>query len=113
MKNDNTYNWQRKCGRMTNTFTINNYTYNVELSIHAESRLKERNIDLFQAVGVILALGEKRIKDYTNSKRDILIHAKENGISVVCSVESNTIVIRTVIDNADAYAKVGTSVVNL
>lgn len=104
---------RRKSGKMINTFTINNKTYSIRLSDHAQLRLQQRNIDLFQAVGAILALGEKRIVDYAGSNRDILIQDKEHNFSVVCCIESRTITIITVIDNADAYAKEGTGVVSL
>ena len=96
-----------------NTFTINNKTYSIRLSDHAQLRLKQRNIDLFQVIGSILSLGENRITKYSGADRDIFIQDKEHNFSVVCNITSHTITIVTCIDNADCFIKDGTIAVNL
>lgn len=106
-------NFNKKVGYTVATFTIKNKTYSVRLTKHAELRLKERNIDLYQTIGNILSLGEKRIINYSGSNRDILIQDKENGFSIVCTIELRTIYIITVIDNCDCWVKSGTSIINL
>lgn len=103
----------KKVGHSVNTFTINNQNFSIRLTDHAELRLKQRNIDLFQAIGSILSLGEKRITEYQNANRDIFIMDKEHNFSIVIAIESNTIYIVTVIDKADCFIKSGTIAVNL
>lgn len=104
---------KKKVGKSMHTFTINNKTYSIRLSDHAELRLKQRNIDLFQAIGSILSLGENRITKYSGADRDIFIQDKQHNFSVVCNITARTITIVTVIDNADCYIKNGTIAVNL
>ena len=104
---------KRKAGHMINTFTLNNNTYSIRLSSHAAQRLQQRNIDLFQATGSILSLGEKTITAYSGSNRDIFIQDKQNNFSVVCNITNRTITIITVIDNADCWVKNGTIAVKL
>jgi len=112
MNNNNT-NYKRKAGTSINTFTINNKTYSIRLTTHAEQRLTERNIDLFQVTGSILSLGQKTITDYSGSNRDIFIIDKEHNFSVVCNITNRTITIVTCIDNADCWCKKGTIAVKL
>ncbi|MCE5220112.1 MAG: DUF4258 domain-containing protein [Clostridium sp.] len=107
------HNNRRKHGKMINTFTLNNKTYSIRLTNHAEQRLNQRNIDLFQVTGSILSLGQKTITDYSGSNRDIFIMDKEHNFSVVCNITINTITIVTVIDNSDCWVKDGTIAVKL
>ena len=104
---------RRKAGKSMHTFTINGKTYSIRLSDHAELRLKQRNIDLFQAIGAILSLGENRITKYSGADKDIFIMDKEHNFSVVCNITSHTITIVTCIDNADCFIKDGTIAINL
>jgi|GEM_PF-2493413 len=111
---NNQYNHnKRKKGRSVNTFTINGQSFSIRLTDHAELRLKQRNIDLFQTVGSILSLGEERILSYKDAGKDIMIIDKEKGFSIVAAIEGNTIMIVTVIDKADVFVKSGTTAVNL
>jgi len=103
----------RKVGKSVNSFNINGQTFSIRLSDHAELRLKQRGIDLFQAVGVILSPGQERILNYRDSGRDIMIIDKEKGFSIVAAIEGNCIIIVTVIDKIDIYIKEGTTAVNL
>jgi hypothetical protein len=98
---------------MVNTFTLNNKTYSIRLSDHASERLQQRNIDLFQAVGAILSLGENRITEYSGNNRDIFILDNEHNFSVVCNIEFRTITIVTAIDKVDCFIKSGTIAINL
>jgi hypothetical protein len=111
--NNRNYKHHKKAGKPVNTFTIENKTYSIRLSEHAELRLKQRNIDLYQAIGSILSLGKERITDYAGSNRDIFIMDNANNFSVVCNIEYRTITIITVIDKADCYIKDGTIAINL
>jgi hypothetical protein len=114
--NNNTYNnnnRRRKPGKMINNFTLNGKTYSIRLTNHAEQRLQQRNIDLFQVTGSILSLGQKTITDYSGSNRDIFIIDKEHNFSIVCNITHRTITIVTVIDNADCWVKSGTIAVRL
>lgn len=104
---------KRKAGKQVTQFTIQNKTYSIRLTNHAELRLKQRNVDLYQAIGSILSLGEKRIQEYSGSNRDIFIMDKENGFSIVCNIEARTITIVTIIDKIDCFIKAGTIAVNL
>ena len=111
-KSSNIYR-RRKPGKMINSFTIFNKTYSIRLTNHAEQRLQERQIDLFQVTGSILSLGENIIEKYSGSNRDIFIMDKANNFSVVCNIVNYTIMIVTVIDNADCWVKSGTIAVRL
>ncbi|MDD2627822.1 MAG: DUF4258 domain-containing protein [Clostridia bacterium] len=106
-------NYKRKAGTSINTFTINNKTYSIRLSFHAQQRLTDRNIDLYQVTGSILSLGEKTITEYSGSNRDIFIMDKVNNFSIVCNITNNTITIVTVIDNCDCWIKNGTIAIKL
>ena len=107
------YHHHKKRGSAVNTFTIDKKTYSIRLTDHAQLRLQQRNIDLFQVIGSILSLGENRITEYQNTNRDIFIMDKQNNFSIVFTIEQNTIYIITVIDSADCYIKSGTIAVNL
>lgn len=109
----NNHNHKRKAGHQVTQFTIQNKTYSIRLTNHAEDRLKQRNIDIYQTIGSILSLGEKRIQYYSGSNRDIFIMDKENGFSIVCNIELRTITIVTVIDKIDCFVRAGTIAVNL
>jgi len=109
----NTYNRHRKAGHMISTFTIANKTYSIRLSSHANQRLTDRNIDLYQVTGSILSLGEKTITAYAGNNRDIFIQDRQNNFSIVCNITNRTITIITVIDNADCWVKNGTIAVKL
>ena len=98
---------------MISTFTIANKTYSIRLSSHAQQRLQQRQLDLYQTTGSILSLGEKTITDYAGSNRDIFIQDKQNNFSIVCNITNRTITIITVIDNCDCWIKNGTIAVNL
>lgn len=104
---------KRKKGRSVNTFSINGQSFSIRLTDHAELRLKQRNVDLFQAIGSLLSLGEERILSYKDAGKDIMIIDKEKGFSIVAAIEGNTIMIITVIDKGDVYVKSGTTAVNL
>jgi len=98
---------------MVNSFTIENKTYSIRLTQHAQQRLQQRNIDLYQTIGSILSLGQKTITEYSGSNRDIFILDKAHNFSIVCNIENCTITIITVIDSADCWIKQGTTAVNL
>ena len=104
---------RRKNGRMISSFTIGNKTYSIRLTAHAKQRLTDRNIDLYQVTGSILSLGENIIEKYSGSNRDIFIMDKANNFSVVCNIVNYTIMIVTVINNADCWIKNGTIAVKL
>jgi hypothetical protein len=113
MKKDNTYFWKRTIGDMLNQFTISGITYTIDVSYHADGRSDERNIDMFKIVGAILSLGEKRIKEYTENRKCVLIMDNDNKFSVVFKIKGHRIIIITVIDKANCYAKNGTDIVKL
>ena len=104
---------RRRAGISINTFTLNSKTYSIRLSKHANQRLADRNIDLYQVTGSILSLGQKTITAYSGSNRDIFIMDKPNNFSIVCNISACTITIITVIDNVDCWIKSGTIAVNL
>lgn len=103
----------RKRGRSINQFTINSRTFSIRLTDHAEIRLSQRELDLYQITGAILSLGKERILFYKNSNKDILIQDKQNNFAIVISIKNSTITIITVIDSADCWSKRGTDVINL
>ena len=111
--NTNNYYYKRKAGTSINQFTLNNKTYSIRLSTHAQQRLQQRQIDLYQVTGSILSLGEKTITAYSGSNRDIFIMDKVNNFSIVCNISVYTITIVTVIDSADCWIKQGTTAINL
>lgn len=105
--------YNKKVGKCMHQFTINNQTYSIRLSEHAKMRLKQRNIDLFMAIGSILSLGQERITEYKNSNKDIFIMDNEHNFSIVIAITNNTITIVTVIDKCDCYVKNNTIAANL
>ena len=105
--------YKRKAGISINQFTLNNKTYSIRLTKHAEQRTKERQIDLFQVTGSILSLGQQTIEYYSGNNRDIFIQDKPNNFSIVCNITAYTITIVTVIDNCDCWIKNGTIAVNI
>lgn len=102
-----------KRGKSVNQFTINNQQFSIRLTDHASERLAERHIDIYQAIGAILSLGEERILAYKNTKRDILLQDIKAGFAIVFAIECNTIMIITLINSIDCWSKNGTDVVNL
>lgn len=104
---------RRKPGKMINSFTIANKTYSIRLTNHAQIRLQQRNIDLYQTIGSILSLGQKTITAYSGTNRDIFIMDKQNNFSIVCNITHRTITIVTVIDTCDCWVKNGTIAVKL
>ena len=106
-------NKRRKPGHMVNSFTLNGKTYSIRLTNHAQIRLQQRNIDLFQTIGSILSLGKKTITAYAGSNRDIFIMDKEHNFSIVCNISACTITIVTVIDSIDCWIRQGTIAINL
>lgn len=104
---------RRKNGKMISAFIITDKTYSIRLTKHAEQRLQQRNVDLYQVTGSILSLGEKTITKYSGSDKDIFIMDKVNNFSIICNITANTITIITVIDSADCWIKNGTIAVNL
>jgi len=103
----------KKRGKSINQFTLNNQTFSIRLTDHAELRLSQRKIDLFQVTGAILSLGQERILSYQNSDRDVLIQDKANNFAVVIAITCSTITIITVIDSCDCWSRQGTDVVNI
>lgn len=104
---------RKKRGKSINQFTVNNQTFSIRLTDHAELRLGQRKVDLFQVTGAILSLGQTRIISYQNSERDILIQDKLNGFAVVIAITGCIITIITIIDSSDAWCKQGTDVINI
>lgn len=98
---------------MINSFTIANKTYSIRLTNHAQQRLIDRQLDLYQVTGSILSLGQKTITVYSGSNRDIFIMDKVNNFSIVCNITGCTITIVTVIDSIDCWIKQGTTAINL
>ena len=97
----NTKKYKNKRVREPNivdTFTINGQKFNIQLTNHAGRRLKDRNIDSFQAISAILSLGEKKLLSYINTNKDIVVIDKEHNFSIVFSISDNIIYIITVIE---------------
>lgn len=103
----------RRAKKVINTFTINNVEFKIILSCHAQDRLLERKIDLFQTIGIVLSLGEARINQYNNSGKEVFIMDVEHNFSIVLEIRNNEIHIITVINKSDCYIKQGTIAVNL
>lgn len=99
--------------RQVSIYKINDITFEVRISKHADDRLQQRKLDIFMVTGAIFSLGQKRINDYRDTGRDIFVMDKTNDLSVVCCIEGNIITIITVLDKADCYVKNGTDVINL
>jgi putative NADH-flavin reductase len=93
-------------------FTIGSDIFRVIGTNHALEMLQERNLDPFYVASACLALGQK-LGDYNDSDKKVMI--KDEGRSLACliAVESYTIVLITVIDRADVFAKNNTEVEEL
>ena len=95
------------------TFNIGSFNYAIRLSDHAKLRLSQRNIDEYQVMSAITALGKDRLEHYSDGTRDIMIQDRTNGFSVVIAIEKCTIYVITVIDNSDCFVKSGTTVIKI
>lgn len=110
---NNKPNGKRVDKNLMDSFTINNQTFNIILTNHAVKRLQERNIDKFQAIGAIMAIGQNKILEYKDTNKDIMVIDKQNNFSIVATIEGQDIVIITLIDKSDIYVKEGTTAINL
>ena len=102
-----------KKGKQIAQLIINKQSYSIRSTEHSELRMKQRNVDVYVVSSTILALGKERLLKYKESKKDIAIIDKENGIAVIAGFHKNTIYIITVIDKDDIWVKNDTSIVNI
>lgn len=79
------------------TVSFENRLFNVVGSKHSLDMLEERNIDKYHVLGSIIALGKKLI-DYNNNGKHIMISDELKNISTIFTVENYMIVLITVID---------------
>jgi hypothetical protein len=84
------------------TFIVHNRIFNVIGTTHSISRLEERGISRYHVLSTILGLGEKLL-EYNNSGNHIIISDETKNVSTVFTIESNTIVIITVMDKGAIY----------
>src|SRR5437763_14923413 len=81
------------------TVAFKNRLFNVISSKHALEMLEERNIDKYHVLGSIIALGKKLI-EYNNNSKHIMITDEGKNISTVFTVENYMITLITVIDKS-------------
>ena len=92
---------------------INCQTYSIRASIHAIERMQQRNVDEYVVVGNVIALGPERLLEYQSKEADVMILDEAKKVAIVFAFNGNKVMIVTVIDKADCYAKRGTEVVKL
>ena len=71
---------------MISSFTIADKTYSIRLTNHAQQRLTDRQIDLYQVTGSY-SLGQKTITAYSAAIENIFIMDKAIIFSIVCNIE--------------------------
>lgn len=101
---------------MTNqiaSIKINNKSYNVVASRHAEERMIQRNVDKFVVAGAVLALGPARIAEMQKNRDEAIIIDKNNNTSVVVGFNPHVITIITVINKSNVFVKENTQIYNI
>lgn len=88
-------------------FLIGEHIYRVIATDHGRKRLGERGVDAYHIASVCLAMG-KKLDDYNNSGKQLMLVDNGKDMATVIAVENFTIVIITVLDKANAYAKLNT-----
>jgi len=92
---------------------INGNTYSIRATVHAQQRMKERDIDSHQASGSVLSLGEKKILDLQKREAEAIIIDKDKGTAIVIGFKGNKVQIITAINKSDVFVKEGTVVEEL
>jgi hypothetical protein len=84
------------------TFVVDNKLFNVIGTGHSMDMLAEREIDKYHVMSSIIGMG-KKLSEYNNNNKHIIISDEKKGISTVFTIENYTVVIITVIDKGKVY----------
>jgi hypothetical protein len=110
-------NLNRNHGKLLLAFRFNGREYEVRCTNHSLDRFKDRNLDVNEALGAIVALGKKRLDDFAIKSDDVAIIDKVNKQSVIITFESEgnytQIRIATIIGRDKIFVKNGTKIFNL
>ena len=105
---------ERNFGRKLIEFKFNGTEYEVRCTEHSLERFKERNINIDEALGSIVALGKERLDRFSSEGNDVAIIDKDNHISVIITFESEghyvQIRIATIIGRDNIFVKSGTKI---
>jgi hypothetical protein len=110
-------NLNRNHGKLLLAFRFNGREYEVRCTDHSLERFTDRNLNVDEALGAIVALGKKRLDDFAVKSDDVAIIDKINKQSVIITFESEgnytQIRIATIIGRANVVVKDGTKVFDL
>lgn len=93
-------------------FFIGDNVYRVVATSHGAVQMGRRKLDQYYIASACLALGLK-LDQYNNTGTHIMLVDESKNLAAVITVENHRIVLITVIDSADVYAKSNTVIENL
>lgn len=93
-------------------FNVGEHVYRVVATSHGILQMKERTLDQYYIASACLALGLK-LDLYNNTGTHIMLIDELKDLAAVITVENYSIVLITVIDKADVFAKSNTVIENL
>ncbi|MNT22431.1 hypothetical protein D3C72_1578130 [compost metagenome] len=93
-------------------FVIGNNVYRVIGTTHGIKQLKERGVDEYHIASTCLAMGSK-LNEYNNCGKQVMLIDEGKNIATVIAIENYTIVVITVIDKSNVYAKLNTIIENV
>jgi len=95
-------------------FRFNGQKFEVRTTNHSLERFKERNLDVDEALGSIVALGRARLNYFAEQGADVAIIDKVIGQTVIITFESEgdytQIRIATIIPRDNVFVKEGTKI---
>ncbi len=102
----------RKHRNEITAFFIGDNTYRVIATSHGVLQMGKRGLDKYYIASACLALGLK-LDRYNNTGTHIMLVDEPKDLAAVITVENYNIVLITVIDKADVFAKSNTVIENL
>ncbi len=110
-------NLNRNYGTKLLDFKFNGRQYEIRTTEHSLQRIKDRNLNIDEALGAIVALGKARLDNFANEGDDVIIIDKLNKQSVVITFETEDhytqIRIATIIGKDNVFVKNGTRIIKL
>lgn len=102
----------RKRKNEITAFSVGDNVYRLVATSHGQSQMKNRNLDCYYIASSCLALGLK-LDYYNNSRKHIMLIDESKDLAAVITIEKFVIVLITVIDKSEVFAKSNTVVENL
>lgn len=107
----------RNHGKLLLAFRFNGREFEVRATEHSLQRFTERNLNIDEALGAIVALGKSRLNYFANEGADVAIIDKIQRQTVIITFESEDnytqIRIATIIPRDRVFVKDGTKIFTL